>query len=333
MKTKLKYIIQALILISSIINFYCSKIDDQLAAFSPILGDTQAPEVLYSLPAHGAAGVADNQAITIFFSKDIDPQKCTPAFAISPAVTGFYQVGFSALTFTPESPLGVGTYTVTVSTACEDWENRNLKNEYTASFSVNTGTIESPRVIAAGLESHGAGCDAYGDQGSATGGDWNLNSCWWDESKPMLSPSSYTFRGGDDGSGVFGANGGCADVNTDNFRLIFNNYMNPAVTVDAVNLTRISPPLNTIRLSNWSWSDCQAVAPYGCRVLTLVYAEQQASCNGNTSFGSAIGDFNLGVTAGSAAGFPNFSIEVTLTARDVFGQIPAAKFNFAMEGD
>ena len=41
--------------------FACSELDDKMAAFAPILGDTSAPEVLYSVPAHGAAGVADNQ--------------------------------------------------------------------------------------------------------------------------------------------------------------------------------------------------------------------------------------------------------------------------------
>ncbi len=150
----------------------------------------------------------------------------------------------------------------------------------------------------------------------------------------MLTPSSYTFRGGDTGAGALASAVDCPDVSTDNFRLIFNNYMNPGVTVSATTLRRLSGPITTIRLASHGWTDCQAVYPYGCRVLTVSFSELEATCNGTGFFGTVAtnGDFNLGVTTGSPAGFPQYMIQVDTTALDAAGKNPENQFNFSMEG-
>lgn len=227
---------------------------------------------------------------------------------------------------------------MSVTSNCEDKEGRDLQVPYSASFTVGAGGVQSqPTIVAVGLESQGAGCSVLGSVGSASGANWTSSTCFWDSTLPILGPSSYQFQGGDNGTGTPGNFvNACADVNTDNFILIFNNYMNPSSTVNAITLTRLSPPPSSMRLATWTWSDCQTVSPYGCRAVDLVFSELEASCNGGSTLGPAAygpnGDFNLQATAGSPAGFPRYMIQMDTTARDIFGRAPISNFNFAVEG-
>lgn len=311
----------------------CSKAEDQLSALAPIFGDGQSPQVIGAVPYPGQVGVVPSASVSILFNKAMNSQRCSGAFSISPSATGATVVAGNALLFTPGQNLATGTYNVTLSTSCEDLEGRDLEAAYSGSFVVGSPGNFAPRVVAVGLASQG-GCTGLGSSGSGVGGDWTLPVCWWEESLAMLPPSSYTFRGGDTGTGALGLPNDCADVTTDNFRLIFNNYMNPGVTANATTLRRLSGPATTIRAASYSWSDCQAVSPFGCRALTVSFSELEASCNGAAAFGTIAtgGDFNLGLTVGSPAGFPLYMIQVDTTALDSAGKPPSFQFNFTMEG-
>jgi hypothetical protein len=308
----------------------CSKAEDALKLLAPIAGDDLGPHVVASVPVASQIGVPNTQVVQVYFDKTMNSQRCISAFSISPSIVGYTTVVDQVLTFAPNSIFNTGTYTMTVTRDCEDTTGRDLAQTFQSSFYVGAPLAVAPRVVAVGLESQGSGCSVLGSVGSATGGDWTATRCFWDESLPLLNPSSYQFRGGDDGTSLPSA---CADQTTDNFRLIFNNYMIPSVTTNAISLSRISPPTTFIRLSTYVWSDCQAVAPYGCRAVTLVYSEQEATCNGVGSFGSAFGDFNLSVTAGSPANFPLYLLQVSTSAQDVNNRNPASSFAFGMEGN
>ena len=309
----------------------CKKVEDKMGLLAPVFNDGNQPKVISSVPAPGSVGLASSQNVAIFFNKTVDSQKCTKAFSIAPNVSGVTQVFGSVLNFAPGQTMATGTYNATLTTVCEDLEGRDLESQYNISFAVGALSL-SPTVVAVGLESQ-SGCTSGASVGSATGGNWTMSSCWWDQSLPILNPSSYQFRGGDTGTGAVGLPNDCADVNTDNFRLIFNNYMNPTPTVNAVSLTRISPPATSIKIASYSWSDCQGVAPYGCRVLTVAFAEDLASCEGQFAFGNTFGDFNLAASAGGPANFPYYILSVDMTARDATGRTPISAFNFAVEGN
>jgi len=108
--------------------------------------------------------------------------------------------------------------------------------------------------------------------------------------------------------------------------------MEPNTTLNAVSLKRLSNP-STIALATWSWADCNPSNSTYCLALTLVYAEEEAGCNG-ALFGTAAtgGDFNLQATVGSPAGFPRYQIQVDTTAADQNGFKPSSTFIFTMEG-
>ncbi|MCB1318084.1 MAG: hypothetical protein KDK27_19095, partial [Leptospiraceae bacterium] len=203
---------------------------------------------------------------------------------------------------------------------------------FTLTFSVGGGP--APTVQAVGLASQNCST-LYPGTGSAIGGDHTLNSCWWDSSLPKLSATNYEFRGGDTGGGSNGSPIDCTPVLTDDIRITFNTFMDTAVTGEAITLTRNSPPSSTIRVASVNWTDCNTAAPYGCRVVTIAFAEAEASCNGNILFGdvNTQGDFNLLPTIPSVQDFPLYTIEVDTTARSADGIDLPAKFNFAIEGD
>lgn len=313
--------------------FACAKAEDKLGALAPYFGDDLSPRVVAASPFPGQTGVVTNSTVGLVFNRAMEPQRCAAAFSISPSVVGATVVVGNALVFTPGNNLPTGTYSVTLSTNCEDLEGRDLETSYSGSFVVGTPGNFSPRVIAVGLESQ-ANCNTSSATGSASGGDWTIGNCWWSEGLLMLSPGQYTFRAGDTGGGGLGIPADCPDVNTDNFRVIFNNYMNTGVTANATTLRRLSGPLTSIRLASHSWSDCQSVAPYGCKVLTAVFSEDLASCNTTTAFGTVAtsGDFNLALSAGSPAGYPQYMLQVDTTALDANGKAPVAQFSFSVEG-
>ena len=167
--------------------------------------------------------------------------------------------------------------------------------------------IPNPVVQAIGLESQGCS-SSYPGVGSVTGGDWNSGVCFWDNSLPVLQPIKYLFRGGDNGGGSLGSSIACVDSKTDNFKIIFSEYMNPS-TAQAFRLKRNSPPASNILLSSWEWLDCNTSSGFGCRVIILRFSEMEASCNGNL-FGnsSTAGDFNLQRTDNAPVGYPTYTL-------------------------
>lgn len=289
--------------------------------------------VVSTNPTQNQSDVSAEQNIEIIFSKTIHPGRCTSAFTLNSENDGEIIAGGNALKYLPNSSLGTGSHVVELTTDCEDLSGADLLTPLTYSF--NVGASTTPIVQAIGLESQGCSTTHPG-AGSASGGDHTLGSCWWDSSLAVLSPTNYEFRGGDDGTGAAASTNACADVNTDNFRLIFSEYMDIATTTNAISLTRLSGPATLIKLASHTWTDCQTNAPFGCRVITLSFAEAEATCNDTTTFGnnSTNGDFNLSQTnAPQIVGFPLYRIEVAITARSTAGTTLNETFAFDMEGN
>ncbi len=289
--------------------------------------------VVSSTPVQNQSGVGGGEKIRLVFSRPIHSGRCISAFTLDDARAGAFNTALNALEFTPTAAMTAGTHSVAISTDCEDLAGKDLLTPFSLSFTV--ALPAAPLVQAVGLESQGCP-DAYPGTGSAAGGDHSLGSCWWDGSLPVLSPTSYEFRGGDDGTGAAGFANACADVKTDNFRLIFSQYMDIDTTTAAVSLTRLSPPGTLIKLATHRWSDCQNVAPFGCRSLTLVYSEAEATCNGTINFGTNAlgGDFNLSQSnAPQVSDFPLYRLDVAKTARTIEGITLENTFSFTMEAN
>ncbi|MDX1957394.1 MAG: Ig-like domain-containing protein, partial [Leptospiraceae bacterium] len=283
---------------------------------------------------NGCLGNPTTNPIVINFSFPMDPIPTQSALTISPSISGTFAwtVGNTVLTFTPDSKLNYGTrYTVTLGALAKTSNGIPVSSSTSTSFVVGS-VITSPAVQAFGVSSQG--CSAtFPGIGSAIGANWASPTCYWDSSLAIQTPSFYTFRAGDTGSGSTGSPLSCADANTDNFKIIFNSYMDLNSTVNAVRLRRLSPPTTSIQLASWQWTDCQGTFPFGCRVLTVVFAEQEASCNG-TLFGNAAtgGDFNLLRTDNMPVGSPFYLLSVDTTAKDTSGVSLPSTFNFSMEG-
>ncbi|PJZ26552.1 hypothetical protein CH352_05070 [Leptospira hartskeerlii] len=303
-------------------------------------GIGSATNFLTSTVNNGCVGNPTNNTITFNFTTPMDTQSTQNAVSFSPSIPGSFSWsnGNQTLTLVSDSTLSFGTrYQVGVGTSAQSSSLISMQQAVVGSF-VAGALNSAPIVQAVGLASQtGApGCSTtYPGTGSSTGGDWNLGFCWWDSSLPVLSPSSYKFRGGDDGAATATS---CADQTTDDFRLVFNNYMDTGTTASAVSLSRVSGTSTVIRLSTWSWSDCQVSYPFGCRVLDLKFAEIEASCGGNGAFGAS-GDYNLtkaGLDFTNAyapiavdPNSPVYTIEVNSSATDVNGRSLSSPFTFS----
>lgn len=99
------------------------------------------PYVLTSAPAAGAAGVATNTNIQIFFSETMDAAATTNAFTIQPNVIGVKSVTGSILTFTPNAPLPASTlFTVTIyASQARNLVGVNMSNNHIFTFTTGTG--------------------------------------------------------------------------------------------------------------------------------------------------------------------------------------------------
>ncbi|MDF3820840.1 Ig-like domain-containing protein [Leptospira sp. 96542] len=272
--------------------------------------------------------------IEINFSKEMNRLQTESSIRINPAIPGEFQwsENDTRLVFHPDTKFQYGTrYSLTVSEFASSKSGVRISQSQTYSFLAGGIVGEYPFVQAVGVASQNCP-DHYPGVGSTSGANWNANSCYWDNSLPILNPSNYTFRGGDDGSGGLNLSFACADQNTDNFKLIFSKYMEINTTLNAVRLRRLSPPTSIIQLSSWEWKDCQTFYPFGCRVLELRFAEQEASCNGSV-FGNAVtlGDFNLQRSDNTPLGFPYYMISVDTSAEDSFGINLQTNFSFTME--
>lgn len=196
-------------------------------------------------------------------------------------------------------------------------------------FVTNSFTI--PSVMAVGLESQPCGLNQT-ILGGSLGANWNSPHCFWDSGKSLLPPQFYKFRGGDDGTGSQGSNSACDDIATDNFKLIFSEPMELGSVIGSVRLSRISPPSTAIRLASWNWDHCQNEYPFGCRELTLMYSESEASCNGllfgNSNTG---GDFNLMNSNNAPDFFPFYELKLETSAKSASGRNLPLPFIFIME--
>ncbi|MCG9873750.1 MAG: Ig-like domain-containing protein [Leptospiraceae bacterium] len=293
-----------------------------------------ATDILTNTVNNGCLGNPTITPIEINFSHPMDTPITQSAITFSPSITGSFvwSNANQTVTFNPDQKFTFGQrYTLNISTIARTIDNINLQILNSFGFVAGGLLSAAPVIQAVGVASQGCANTLPG-VGNAAGGDWTSGNCFWDNSLPILSPSNYRFRAGDVGNGSSGSNLSCLDVNTDNFRLIFSNYMDLNSTINAVRLRRTSPPTTTIQLASWNWEDCQAVAPFGCRVLNLTYAEQESSCNGSL-FGNALtgGDFNLLRSDNTPAGFPYYNLSVDTSARDVNNIPLTGTFNFTME--
>ncbi|WP_411821935.1 Ig-like domain-containing protein [Leptospira sp. 'Mane'] len=279
-------------------------------------------------------GNPTNNPIVFNFSRPMNQVQTQSNIGFSPSFTGTFvwSPDNLTLTFTPDAKLNYGVrYTISIGQNAVTTDRITVEAPSSYSFVAGGAVSSAPTVQAVGVASQGC-ATSFPGTGSASGGNWSAGSCYWDNTLPVLSPGSYTFRGGDDGNGNTNLTAACGDVNTDNFRLIFSNYMDLNSAINAVRLRRLSPPSTIVQLSSWTWGDCQAAFPYGCRVLNLSFAEQEASCNGSL-FGNAVtgGDFNLLKSDTTPTGFPYYMITVDTSARDVNNLPFSSNFNFTME--
>ncbi|MCW7464020.1 MULTISPECIES: Ig-like domain-containing protein [Leptospira] len=290
-------------------------------------------DIILTSVVNGCLGNSVNNPITIQFSRPMSQAQTIAGFSISPNVTGtfLWSGGDQTLTFTPDSKFTFGQrYTITISTIAISSDRVAFDQNTSYSFVAGGALTNSPIVQAIGVASQGCS-NTFPGVGQAAGGNWLAANCFWDSTLPVLGPNSYQFRGGDNGDGT---NANCTDVNTDNFRLIFSNYMNITATINAIRLQRTSPPGTIIQLASWNWTDCQLVYPFGCRVVTLAFSELESSCNGTSFFGNAGtgGDFNLSRTDNMPAGYPYYMLTVDTSARDTNNLQLGSTFQFVMEG-
>ncbi len=285
--------------------------------------------------ANACLGNPTSNPIRITFSRAMNQIQTQASITISPNLTGTYSWSTDnrSLTFVPDVKLSYGTrYTVSVGTGAVTVDRVYVEAASIYSFAAGGRANEAPTVQAIGVASQGCATSLPGT-GNALGGNWLSGHCFWDHTLPLLSASAYQFRAGDSGNGSIGSSASCADSNTDNFRIIFSNYMDLNQTVNAIRLRRLSPPGTILQLASWNWEDCQSSYPYGCRVINLIFSELEASCNGSSAFGNAstLGDFNLLRSDDTQSGYPFYMITVDTTARDVL-QVPlSSPFHFSME--
>jgi len=261
--------------------------------------------------ASTTASVCVNVPIIINFSEDMDQSATAAAISFSPSISaGQSWAAPNRLIITP---LGNGlsggtTYALTVSTAARDLAYNALQADFGLTF-----TTEN----AAGVRSVGVAsqtCDMANTAGNAAGGNWVLGSCWWDSSLSLLGPSYYTLRG---------ANAACGtDTNTDNVRIIFNTAMDPAATLGAINVSRVSPPITTVYITSAAWDATN-------RMLTLSLSESGAACDP----GANADALDLRDSSASGAGFPIYLLEIDISARSAGGVNMSSTFSFAFEGD
>ncbi len=284
---------------------------------------------------NGCLGNPTSNTFTFTFSRAMNKIQTQSNISFSPSLTGTYTWSTDnlTLTFVPDAKLTYGTrYTITIGSGAVSSDRIFVEASSIYSFTAGGPITNAPSVQSVGVVSQGCAATLPGT-GNAAGGNWLSGTCFWDNTLSVLGPSSYQFRAGDVGGGAIASSLNCIDVNTDNFRLIFSNYMDLNSTINAIRLRRLSPPSTVVQLASWTWADCQAAYPFGCRVVDLVFAELESSCNGTSAFGNAgtSGDFNLLQSNTAPAGYPYYMISVDTSAKDVNNVPFSSTFNFSME--
>lgn len=286
--------------------------------------------ILLGGPEIVCSGVPGPSPIQVQFSKPMNQTEVGLGLRIEPAIS--YRLEWESptlltvlpdLNFLPET-----RYHILFPVGLHSLDGAELSEVVRSDFFVGPD-LSDPEVIGFGLESQNCGLGIQ-ELGSSAGGRWDSGFCFWSQGLPILSPNHYHFRGGDTGFGGPTTSSDCADVNTDNFRIFFDQYMDTTSVIGATRLSRISPPSTNIRLSTWVWSHCQTEFPFGCKQLTYSFAESEASCNG-TLFGniSTGGDFNLSYSALAPNFYPYYEFRLDPDAKSISGK--RMKFGFVIQ--
>lgn len=298
------------------------------------------------------------QVIELHFNENISKETCRKAVRFSEPIPFSLQSHDRTLVWSPEKEISDGAHQLTVTTICENAEGKNLSKEYILPISVSappkpkpippepvvppppppvppppTPPIPEPiiplRILAIGVSSQNCG-GKYPEKGSSTGGDWLANSCYWDESLKILGSNKYRFRGGDSGLGAFGSTEGCADITTDNFVLQFSESVSVQEIWEKVKLEKINPPSTIVRLARVLPAFCEGSSETLCKQFTLIFAEQEATCNGSL-FGR-LQDLNLGETRFSGEGESLYRITIPRSLQSELKRSLKEDFKFLVEG-
>ncbi|MDX1960565.1 MAG: Ig-like domain-containing protein, partial [Leptospiraceae bacterium] len=126
-----------------IITFFysCNNSPDDMKKFFTFTDTSESPRVFSAVPTMGDKNLPRNQSISVIFSKAMNINTCVQSFSISPPNQGFYELAENTLKFTPSALFAYGSYTYTITKNCEDKEGRDLKDVWTASFTVGEATI------------------------------------------------------------------------------------------------------------------------------------------------------------------------------------------------
>ncbi len=98
------------------------------------------PKIYSAIPATGDKNLPRTQKIAIIFDRPMNINNCMLAFSVSPAVRGYFETTDTTLTFTPSSQWDFGSYTYTITKACEDKNGYDLKDVFTANFSIGSAS-------------------------------------------------------------------------------------------------------------------------------------------------------------------------------------------------
>ncbi len=302
--------------------------------------------------------------VELHFNEVISKEVCRKAVRFSDSTSFSLQTQDRSLVWIPEREIPNGAHQLLVSTACENAEGKNLIKDFVLPI-----TIEAPpkpvikpetpipppppnppqpptpptpppvppqpeppiplRVIALGVSSQICGT-RYPDKGSANGGNWTATSCYWDESLPILNSSRYQFRGGDSGLGSFGSTDACADVTTDNFVIQFSESVAINEIWEKVRLEKVNPPSTIVRLARVIPAFCQDSGETLCKQYTVVFAEQEATCNGSL-FGR-LQDLNLSETRFSSQGQSLYRISIVKSIQSDAKRNLKEDFKILIEG-
>lgn len=132
------------LLIIPLLSISCSAIADRL--------DLSQPEIESVSPENFSTGIADDIAIRVSFSKEMDTVKTNESFSLSSssgAVRGYFKWNDSGrtLVFTPREPLSKSLmYTISVSVSAEDTEGNDLKEPLESVFYISND-LEAPSVV------------------------------------------------------------------------------------------------------------------------------------------------------------------------------------------
>ena len=122
------------------------------------------PTVISVTPLAGAVGVCPSTVVTATFSEAMNPATInTTTFTLTAgappvAVTGVVTYAASTATFTPSSPLALGTlYTATITTGAQNLNGNGLASNYVWTFTTSAVACAPPTVVSVAPPNGAAG--------------------------------------------------------------------------------------------------------------------------------------------------------------------------------